>query len=236
MSAACIEKMKKIIHNRKFMGLVKMTAVYYLVFFLLEQREGKLNIIEVALDRRIPFCEYFIIPYLLWFPFIAGCVLWFCLMKGKEEEYDKLIKSLITGMLVFVLCSLLYPNGQLLRPKLAGENIFELLVLRLYEIDTNTNIFPSLHVFNSIVCCIAVCRNVTEKKYRLLRSLTVLLTVSIILSTMLLKQHSILDVLGAILLNMLCYSCFYEQGYLNNLIAGIQRKNRFKNLKRQRDM
>lgn len=207
------EKAKKLIQNKRLIRLVNTTIVYYLIFLMLERREGELNIIEVSLDRMIPFCEYFIVPYLLWFPYITICITWFCL-KEREEEYTKLFKSLVVGMVVFVLFSLLYPNGQELRPVLLGENIFERMVMGLYEADTSTNIFPSLHVFNSIICCIAVCRNRTGQRFRLLRLGTVVLTVSIVLATMFLKQHSVLDVLGAILLNLLCYKHFYEEDAL----------------------
>ena len=230
-----VEKIKQLLGHKKLMGLAKLSVLYYLVFFLLELREGKLNIIEVALDRRIPFCEYFILPYLLWFPYVAGCVIWLCLARDKEEEYLKLIRSLIVGMGVFVLFSLLYPNGQVLRPALAGENIFERLVIGLYRVDTPTNIFPSLHVFNSIVCCIAVCRNCEGERFRLLRAGTILLTLSIILATMFLKQHSTLDVLGAILLNMLCYRHYYEQEFLFRPGTDIQGVQRFRKVYRIRE-
>ena len=225
------EKIKWLINHKRLMGLAKLAVVYYLVFFLLEQREGRLNIIEVSLDQRIPFCEYFIVPYLLWFPYIAGCVIYFCLARGKEREYQKLIQSLMVGMVVFVLFSLLYPNGQVLRPALSGENIFEKMVNYLYKIDTPTNIFPSLHVFNSIACCIAICRNMTGAEYGLLRKGTILLTVSIILATMFLKQHSVLDVLGAVLLNMLCYRRYYEQDYLNENMTKIPETGRLRRIR-----
>ncbi|MBQ9989805.1 MAG: phosphatase PAP2 family protein [Lachnospiraceae bacterium] len=215
------------------MGLAKLAVVYYLVFFLLEQREGRLNIIEVSLDRMIPFCEYFIIPYLLWFPFIAICVVWFCL-KGREEEYTKLLKSLFTGMVVFVLFSLLYPNGQELRPILPGDNIFEQMVMKLYEVDTSTNIFPSLHVFNSIACCIAVFRHIKGGRILLLRMASLVLTFLIILATMFLKQHSVLDVLGAILLNLLCYRYYYDGSFSFQPLEKIRqifRRGRFRRVR-----
>lgn len=217
-----MEKIKNLFQHKKLMGLAKLAVVYFLVFFLLELREGRVNIIQVTLDQKIPFCEYFILPYLLWFPYCLGCVVWLCLAKDREEEYDKLLKSLIVGMIVFVLFSLLYPNGQVLRPALTGENIFERMVIALYRVDTPTNIFPSLHVFNSIVCCIAVCRNVVGKRFRLLRVGIILLTISIILATMLLKQHSVVDALGAILLNLLCYRHYYEQEYVPNNTTRMQ--------------
>lgn len=228
-------KIKEVIGNRKLMELFMLTLAYFAVFVLLEQRQGRLNIIEVSWDNRIPFCEYFIIPYLLWFPFIAGCVLYFCLAKDREEEYHRLIRSLITGMIIFVLCSLLYPNGQDLRPILTGENIFEKMVILLYRMDTPTNIFPSLHVFNSLVCCIAVCRIRTLKYTALIHGATILLSVSIVLSTVFLKQHSVLDVLFALLLNAFCYWHYYESEYFTEFPERLRRLRSFRGLMRIRE-
>ena len=227
--AGYLEKIKKLFQTRKLWELGGITAVYFLAFFLLEQRKGRVHIIGVSMDYAIPFCEYFIVPYLLWFPYIAACVVYFC-VKGKEGEYTRLLKSLVAGMVVFMLFSLLYPNGQELRPVLTGENLFQRMVMKLYETDTSTNIFPSLHVFNSVVCCIAVCRNLTGERFRLLRGGTLLLTILIVLATMFLKQHSVLDVLGALLLNMLCYRHFYEQEALleaTQKLGRFRRKGRF---------
>ena len=44
--------------------------LYMLAFRYVEQRNVRPNIIHVALDDYIPFCEYFIIPYLLWFFYV----------------------------------------------------------------------------------------------------------------------------------------------------------------------
>ena len=65
--------------------------------------------------------------------------------------------TLGVGMTVFLIISWLYPNMQQLRPVLDGTNGFWTgLVANLYAVDTNTNIFPSIHVFNSIAVCIAI--------------------------------------------------------------------------------
>ena len=117
---------------------------------------------------------------------------------------------MITGMTVFLIISTIYPNGQILRPtEFARDNIFVDMVRHLYEGDTPTNIFPSIHAYNSIGVHLAVRNSERLKKNRLAQHGTFVLSVLIILSTMFLKQHSILDVIGAIVLAVPAYYLAY---------------------------
>ena len=38
---------------------------------------------HVALDDYIPFCEYFVIPYLMWFLYVGGAIVSFYLKAKK---------------------------------------------------------------------------------------------------------------------------------------------------------
>ena len=123
---------------------------YMLAFGYVEQRKVPINIIHMKIDDYIPFCEYFIIPYLLWFAYVAVTVFYFAFINKNKQEYWQFILTLGIGMTLFIVVSLIYPNGQNLRPELTGDGIFIQLVQYLYTIDTPTNILPSIHVFNSI--------------------------------------------------------------------------------------
>jgi len=183
---------------------------YLIAFHLLETRNVPIHIIQGKIDNLIPFCEYFIVPYLLWFLYVTVTIIYFACFNKDKEEYKRLCFSLLSGMIVFLIISFIYPNGQNLRPDLTGQNIFERMVMNLYETDTSTNILPSLHVFYSVVCCIALVRNEKIKRSRMVTVFTYLLTISIILATMFLKQHSIIDVVMALTMNGVCFYLFYE--------------------------
>ena len=131
--------------------------IYFLWFVLLEQHVTEnYFIIRSPLDAYIPFLEIFIVPYLLWFPFIAVSILYF-IFRDKTEYY-RLCGVLITGMTVFLLVSTIFPNGVALRPVLADlgrNNIFLDLVASLHRADTSTNVCPSIHVYNSLAVCVA---------------------------------------------------------------------------------
>ncbi|MCR5778508.1 MAG: phosphatase PAP2 family protein [Lachnospiraceae bacterium] len=166
------------------------------------------HIIHMAVDDIIPFCEYFIIPYLMWFFYIAGTVAYFIFTNKKE--YLRLSAFLITGMTVFLIVSTVYPNGDTLRPVVfSRDNVFTRMVLHLYHTDTSTNIFPSIHVYNSLGAHFAIANSeqLSRKKWVLYPSLV--LCISIILSTMFLKQHSAFDVITAFALATFMYLVCY---------------------------
>lgn len=189
--------------DRKHIWLILVYLICYLLAFrLLEMRDMEgIPIIHTALDERIPFCEYFIVPYLLWFFYIAAAVLFFACFQKNTKEYWQLILSLGIGMTLFLIVSWCFPNGHDLRPvSFERDNIFTEMVGALYRVDTPTNILPSIHVFNSVAAAVAVDRCQALQKHWLLRKASWLLAISIVLSTMFLKQHSVVDVASGLLL------------------------------------
>ena len=184
--------------------------LYMLAFRYVEQRNVPINIIHMKIDDYIPFCEYFIVPYLLWFAYVAVTVFYFAFFNKNKQEYWQFILTLGIGMTLFIFVSLLYPNGQNLRSELTGDSIFIHLVQYLYTIDTPTNILPSIHVFNSIACCIAIFQHKPFQKRKTLLTGTAILTTLIVMATVFLKQHTLVDVIAAVALNIVCFQLLYK--------------------------
>ena len=196
-------KLNEIIKHGHLGSMAIFFAVYMVTFSYIENRDVHHYIVHTALDDKIPFCEYFIIPYLLWFIFVAVTILYFMFFnKNKWKEYYQLMITLATGMSLFLIISLVFPNGQDLRPVLSGNSVFIQAVQFIYHTDTPTNVLPSIHVFNSLTCCMAILKNNTD-------TACVVLTILIIMSTMLLKQHSVVDVVLAALMYTACYRVVY---------------------------
>lgn len=190
-------------------------AIYFPWFVYLENRilsPRRYTWIHMQLDDYIPFCEYFIIPYFIWFAYVS-VVLTSCLFTD-EKEYLHNCAFLFTGMTIFLIVSTVFPNAHKLRPQeFADPNFFTGLVTRLYGIDTASNLFPSIHVYNSIGAHLAVTHNEVLKKKRWLRYSSFVICVSIILSTVFLKQHSIFDVLTAFAMAFILYPLVYKVDY-----------------------
>ncbi len=189
-------------------------AIYCPWFAYLEDTvTNRFHVIHMTIDDQIPFIEYFIVPYFLWFAYIAVAIAYF-LLKNKDEYY-RLCTFLFIGMTVFLIISTVYPNGHHLRPtEFARDNIFTDMVRMLYRTDTPTNLFPSIHVYNSIGVNIAVWHCKDFKNRKIIRYASSFLMISIILSTMFLKQHSVFDVITGIVFSMFIYTLVYSRSLL----------------------
>lgn len=205
--------MKTFIRKYKH-GFVLLYGIVYMLWFTWLEKKVTTNfhVIHMGIDDYIPFVEYFIVPYMLWFAFIAVTVGYF--FFKDVGEYYRLTIFLFSGMTIFLIISTLYPNGQLLRPQVfPRDNIFTDLVKHLYRIDTPTNILPSIHVYNSLGACIAIMRSEALKKKPVIQKGALILSALIILSTVFLKQHSMFDVLTAMLMAAVMYAVVYRPGF-----------------------
>lgn len=183
---------------------------YMTAFGYLESKvTDNYHVIHMKIDDHIPFLEIFIIPYLLWFLYIASVVVLFVFLDKKD--FYKLCITLGVGMTLFLIISYLIPNGHLLRPTTyPRDNILVDMVKALHRNDTPTNIFPSIHCYNSIMVHIAIMKCEKLKKFKKTRIASFILCTSIILSTVFLKQHSVFDVITAFILAVILYLCVYR--------------------------
>lgn len=186
---------------------------YMLVFRYLETAP-RIGYVDVSsnLDSLIPFCEIFIVPYISWFLFQAIWVVLVFIIDRKT--YDQLTTMLMVGMTVFLVVSILVPTRLSLRPYfIPRNNIFVKWCLLLWKVDTPTNVWPSIHVFNitALMMTLFTSENAILKK-KSVQIPVVFWCVMIILSTMFLKQHSIGDVLSALVLNGISYAVIYQAG------------------------
>ncbi len=205
--------------------------LFYLLGFTIVEHAGHrhYHLIHSVIDDMIPFCEYFIIPYYLWFAFVAVGICWFVFFCKSRREYYQMASVLAIGMTIFLVVSCVFPNMQDLRPAVfERQNIFTKMVEALYAADTPTNILPSIHVFNSLALFFALNSSEQLRRYRAVRAGAGILAVLIILSTMFLKQHSVVDVslgvLMAVTVQKFCefifqgeretYKDSYREGYL----------------------
>lgn len=183
---------------------------FYLVFYLSVFHWLEVNItvpevwVHCHLDDLIPFCKYAVIPYLAWFIWIPF-TLFYLLWKAPRADFWRLCLPLFAGMTIALAVYVILPNGLDLRPyRVYGSDIFARIVRQIYSTDTATNVCPSIHVFNSVTLMMAYYRSriFEEHRRRWMRLASAVLCLSIIASTVLLKQHSCIDVVMGILLAM----------------------------------
>ena len=180
-------------HLKLLFGWVGYFSLYFLTESIIP--EQSCTPVYCFLDDWIPFCEWFIIPYVLWYVLIAGSLLYFAL--HNIDSFKKLSTYIIITQVAAMAIYILFPTRQDLRPEsFPRENFLTQIVALLYRFDTNTNVCPSLHVAYSLGIASVW---IKEKEVsRLLKAGIVIFVISVCLSTAFIKQHSVLDGIAAI--------------------------------------
>ena len=220
------EKLRDFFYRYRHAWVLSYLAFYLLWFAYLEQTvTRRFHVIHMAADDYIPFLEIFVIPYFLWFAYIAVVMAYF-FFKDVQDFY-KVCCFLFVGMTVFLVVSTVYPNGHYLRPRVfERDNIFTAMVQWLYAADTPTNLFPSIHVYNSIGAHLAVSHSECLKGRKWVQRTSFVLMLSIIASTMFLKQHSVFDVITAIVLAVVMERFVYGSDLLGSRKRVYERQYR----------
>ena len=110
---------------------------------------------------------------------------------------------------------LIFPNGQDLRPvAFERDNIFTRAIAGLYVVDTNTNVLPSLHVVGSFAVPFAA-QNCKKLNKPLLIILLYVVAILISISTVFIKQHSLLDIIVAVPYSVIFYLIVYKGIFKN---------------------
>ena len=174
-------------------------VIYMPTFFWVESLSpaGGFHIIHTAIDDMIPVVEVFIIPYALWLPYLVAGMIAIAIYSRPISR--KTSYMLMAGMTLFIIISLAYPNALELRAAIPDrQNIFMDWINYLHQIDTPTDVLPSLHVYDAIVVAAGIHLTFKDKKALLIAS--DVLAFLIVLSTMFIKQHSIIDVIAAFII------------------------------------
>lgn len=188
--------MREFLRRNKYAALFSYFILYLAWFHLLEVHAVPVFYMHCGLDDLIPFCAWFLIPYLLWFPYV-GVTLGTVYIKSKPE-FCRLCIRLFSGMTICLIIYSIVPSGQLLRPDLShDQTLLSNLVQQLYLVDSPTNVCPSIHVYNTLCIHHTLCTWDQTKQKKWLKIGSTLLMILIIASTVLLKQHSIIDGIAA---------------------------------------
>lgn len=173
-----------------FMGL--QALLYVLVKFL----QPNPHLLNFKIDKMIPFIPQMIIIYNMFYP--AVFISFYNTYNSDKESYYKGIISGIIGFIIADIIFLIY-STEMIRPELSNysmDPITYFIINTTYKLDTPTvNCCPSVHClfcFQSIYTLIK-CHDYKYKS----RPILITLLLLIALSTVLVKQHYFIDIIGA---------------------------------------
>lgn len=170
---------------------------YFILYFLTENLipYEKCYPVHCWLDDVVPFCEYFVIPYVGWYLLIVGSLIYFALYNPKN--FENMSKFIIVTQVVAMVIYILFPNRQDLRPEMfPRENIFTGILGLIYRFDTNTGVCPSLHVAYSVGIASTWLKEKSASK--LCKTLITIFCFFVCISVAFVKQHSVVDIFAAI--------------------------------------
>jgi len=196
-------------HRYVWWGLY--VPVYLVMFFTIEHFiTDNYWATQLPIDDCIPFCKYFIVIYDAWAPLLVVTGLY--LIAKDPEGYRRYMWTLIITFTASTIFCVLVPNGQDLRPAVVeGNDFFAWLVRMTYTADTNTNVFPSVHVVGVLSALFAVYRTPGLRQGCWHLAATVL-GVVIIAATLLVKQHAFIDIVAGIVVGIL--GCWVVYGVI----------------------
>ena len=145
------------------------------------------------LDGIIKFNSIFIIPYMYWYIYVI--VGFITILIKSREDYMRAFLSFFIGMSICYIIYYVYPT-QINRPIINNSNIFNFLVNIIYSADKPVNCFPSLHVLTTYFIMRYTKYKSGKKNFYYTEGVGIL----IILSTIFVKQHFVMDAIGAIIL------------------------------------
>ena len=177
----------------RHLKLLLYWPVYGLLFLYVERfyPAEHYYAVHCPLDDMIPFNELFLLPYLFWFVFLTGMLIYTLLYD--VECFKKLMKFIMLTYSAAILTYFVFPTCQNLRPEsFQRDNVLTQFINLFYNFDTNTNVCPSIHVIGSIAVMFAAW-NTARFRSRGWKA-----AVLICVSTLFMKQHSVIDVVAAL--------------------------------------
>lgn len=204
------ERIAERIIRRKYSHFLWLFIFLFLIlwFEYLKSTIIPKHIMYCSLDLYIPFIGQFVIAYFFWFAYMAIGLLYLG-FKSKEDFY-KLVIFLALSMSISYIIFIIYPNAQFPRPIITNTDMFSKLVMFLYSIDGTNNVFPSIHVANAIGVHVSLINCNRLKNKNKVKILSLVAMISICASTVFIKQHSIIDVAGGVILAMIIYILVYK--------------------------
>lgn len=216
-------KIEKIDLKQYKHALYMLIIPLYMAIFMLEEKYITTDywVSYLPLDDLIPFCEWFVIPYFMWYPLMLGTGVYLFLMDA--EGFKNYMIYIGGGFLLIVIFYAIVPNGQNLRQtSFENPNVLTEIVKIIYGRDTNTNVCPSLHVVGTMGAMFALLKSKKLQK-KWFQVFNVVLAIFICISTVFIKQHSILDVFTGVPLGFIYYFAVYS--WLPSFINKHEMKN-----------
>lgn len=212
-----------------FVGVLMVSYFGNQLLYEWLDRKGT-NYPEIPLDKEVPLVSWFVYFYYLTFP--LGLVTYFYLAyKDKKSLYN----IFLTLCISFAISGVIYFFWQteFTKPDFTPVTFTDKLVVWTWGSTNPINCFPSQHCFMAFSILIAC---FTGKRMNIFfRIFASAIAVMIVLSTVLIRQHFILDIFASFDIMFAVFAIVYVSKFGEKMVARQERKQKEKEMQKIAD-
>ena len=194
-----MKNIKRIYDQNPLKFILEVYAVYLVWFFAMEKIPNRnYHIVYSKLDDYIPFYKPAILIYSSWFLMLVIPFVYLLKRKSYDNMYNIIIPMFL-AMYISLIIYVIYPTALDIRvTDITGNDICSWIIRKIQGIDAPNNVCPSIHVSTTVIIYNQFRKILKDNKKS--KAFFLLWSVGICISTMLVKQHSIIDVVCGIIL------------------------------------
>ena len=187
-------------------GLLAFQGISYM---LIQRFQGKYHDMLRPVDRLIPLVSQAVYIYVLWYPMLFLYPLY--LYSVSRESWMMYLLAIVLDILISLGIYVLYPTS-FQRPEPPALSLSGKILRLLYVLNyRGLNCTPSMHCSQCFIILFSVAAGWTGGFLSpWIGAGVIVLALSIIVSTVLTKQHVVIDVVTAFPLGIVCFTAAYQ--------------------------
>ena len=154
--------------------------------------------LSLSIDTIIPLYPPALIPYLLASVLFVAFPIW-ASIYSKSGEFEAYVISILIATIISYIAYIVFPKF-VIRPEVAGDDYFSNAMILLYQNDYPNNAAPSGHTFYTIISFLYIRRWKSRTQL-----IGIIVVIVILASTLLTKQHYLLDLVTGLVLSIIAY-------------------------------
>lgn len=181
--------------------LLIFSLIFYqcFIYFITKFTPFEFNVLVSSIDSRIPFVSIFVYFYIGWYLMLFFVP--FIFYKHDELNFNKYILATFISITVCGIIYFCFPT-LIIREPIAVNNITTFLIDLIYKLDTPAlNCLPSMHCLISFLFMIY--STLSKKLPTQYKCFINVFSILVVVSTVLIKQHFIIDVVTALIISII---------------------------------
>lgn len=197
--------------KKALLSVILLLGIQALLYFLTKYLQGTSHLIGTNFDKSFTFCKYFIFIYHSWYPFLI--IIWYKLYINDKNTYKNFYIANLLTIFISDIIFIIYPTT-IERASFIVNDLSSFILNITYQLDSTINCMPSMHC----MFCFTTIYGIINSNFKTNKKVFITLyLILIILSTLFIKQHVIIDVITSYIISIICYYFLSKLKIFNKL-------------------